>query len=301
MILFLTGALGALAATPEDAPHHLVLEAQARRIEVIARVTPSVVCIQDQRHRSGGSGVLIDAEGYGLTNFHVVAGMLDARRGWGGLSDGKVYELEVLGIDPTGDVAMFRLIGRERFIPAQLGDSDAVRVGDSAIALGDPFGLSADYTPTATLGIVTGVHRYQWGVGNNLIYSDCIQVDASINPGNSGGPLLNAAGEVIGINGRISVNTRGRFNVGFGYAITSNQIKRFLPALRAGLLAKHGTLQATVAQRDELVFTEVAPGGAAAEAGIRRGDELLRIDGVTIVSPNHFVSVLGTYPAGRHV
>ena len=270
---------------------------------MIRRVSPSVVCVFDDEQSGGGSGVLIDRRGFGLTNYHVVAGMLDWRKGWGGLPDGSLYRLEVLGIDPTGDVAMFRLVGRESFPAARIGDSGKVSVGDTVLAMGNPFTLSEDYSPTVTRGIVTGVHRYQWGVKGNLIYSDCFQTDASINPGNSGGPLFNSQGEVVGINGRISVNTRGRFNVGFGYAIAANQIKRFVPALRAGLLAKHGTLQA-ITDWDEdaaTVFQRVSKDGSAARAGIRAGDRLLRIDDVVITSPNHFASVLGTYPANWHI
>jgi len=280
----------------------IVLARQAKRIDMIRAAAPSVVCIYDESRRGGGSGVIIDSSGLGLTNFHVVAGMGDERLGWGGLNDGELYRLHVLGIDPTGDVAMFRLEGREDFPYSSLGDSDTVEVGDDVVAMGNPFSLSEDYSPTVTMGIVTGVHRYQWGVGNNLIYSDCIQTDASINPGNSGGPLFNMAGEIIGINGRISVNTRGRYNVGFGYAISANQIKRFMPAMRAGLLARHGTLQATVIESgDGVVFSQVPRGESAYRAGVRRGDRLIAIDGVSIRSPNHYVSVMGTYPADRHV
>jgi len=277
----------------------VVLQDQSKRIAMIERVAPSVVALFDSTQRGGGSGVIIDSEGYGLTNYHVVAGMLNTRRGLGGISDGSLYDLEVLGIDPTGDVAMFRLLGRDSFPYARLGDSDAVQVGDTAIAMGNPFSLSEDYSPTVTMGIVTGTHRYQMGVRGNLAYSDCIQTDAPINPGNSGGPLFNAAGEIIGINGRISVNTRGRFNVGFGYAITSNQIRRFIPALRAGLLARHGTLQATVDDREGNgpVFTNILPEASAHDAGVHHGDKLLTLDGVAITTPNHFASVLGTYPA----
>ena len=254
----------------------IVREAQARRIEVIDRVSPAVVCVFDEREQGGGSGVIIDPAGYGLTNFHVIAGMLSTRRGFGALSDGKLYDLEVLGIDPTGDIAMFRLRGRDTFDYVELGNSDLVQVGDVVMAMGNPFSLSEDYAPSVTNGIVTGVHRYQWGVGTNLIYSDCIQTDASINPGSSGGPLFNERGKVIGINGRISVNTRGRFNVGHGYAISSNQIRRFMPALRAGLLARHGTLQATVerARGGHVVFDNVRRNHAGDKAGVLIGDRL---------------------------
>ena len=284
---------------PASRSRKIVQEADARRIAVVDRVAPSVVCVSDSLDRGGGSGVIIDPQGYGLTNYHVVAGLVEKRRGLGGLSDGQLYELEVLGIDPTGDVAMFRLLGREMYPYSELGDSDAVQIGDTAIAMGNPFSLSEDSTPSVSVGLVTGTHRYQYGVGNNLIYSDCIQTDAAINPGNSGGPLFNEAGEIIGINGRISVNTRGRFNVGFGYAISSNQIKRFIPALRAGLLARHGTMEATVENRTgAVVFNEVRAGWAAYRAGVARGDVLLSLAGRRIDSANHFASLLGTYPSG---
>ncbi len=284
----------ARSVNAEDA----IAQAELQRMGVVAEVSPSVVCIYDEMERGGGSGVLIDENGNGLTNYHVIAGMLEKRRGLGGLSDGNVYELEVLGIDPTGDVAMFHLSGRDHFPFAKLGDSDAVRLGDDVLAMGNPFVLSEDQTPTVTTGIVTGTHRYQGGTGQNLVYSDCIQIDASINPGNSGGPLFNKAGEVIGINGRISVNTRGRFNVGFGYAIASNQIRRFIPTLRAGLLARHGTLQATVEQvgvRD-LRFAAVRPEFAADRAGIRAGDRLIAVDGLQFETVNEYTGLIGTYP-----
>ena len=297
ILLTVLGA-GSARATPRP----LVLQDEMQRVEMMERVSPSVVCIYDQNLRGGGSGVLIDADGYGLTNFHVVRGLLEKRRAWGGLGDGVLYELEVLGIDITGDVAMFRLIPPKqpyRFPHAKLGDSDRVRVGDAAIAMGNPFMLSEDYSPSITLGLVTGIHRYQQGTKGNLTYSDCIQVDASINPGNSGGPLFGAAGDVIGINGRISVNTRGRFNVGFGYAITANQIKRFMPALRAGLLARHGHWEATVKRRGDgaVVMDHVQASGAAHKAGLRPGDRVVSLDGVPIASVNQVISLMGTYPA----
>lgn len=291
------GALPARAQSVADALE-LVLGDETRRVAMIERVAPAVVAVNDIHQRGGGSGVIIDAEGYGLTNYHVIAGMLDGRGGLGGLSNGELYPLEVLGIDPIGDLAMFRLTGMEAFPFAELGDSEAVRVGDWVVAMGNPFVLSEDHTPTVTRGIVTGVHRYQKGSGGNLIYSDCIQIDAAINPGNSGGPLFNDRGEIIGINGRISVNTRGRLNVGFGYAIAASQIRRFVPSLRAGLLARHGTLQATVDQDADggVRFLAVAPHGAAARAGIGSGDWLLSVDDVAISSPNHYASLMGTYP-----
>ncbi len=304
LLLILCSALPLHAQTDSDTElteaRRLTRAAETARIAVVERAARSSVCIVDAQRRGGGSGVIIDEHGYGLTNFHVVANLLDTRKGFGGLSDGKLYPLEVLGIDPGGDVAMFRLTGRDRFDPSPLGDSEEVAVGDAAIAMGNPFVLADDYTPTVTLGIVTGVHRYQWGEGNQLVYSDCIQVDTAINPGNSGGPLFNARGEVIGINGRISINARGRFNVGVGYAISANQIKRFMPGLRAGLLVEHGSLVATVDDVEDrgVVFDRMYDDAPAWNAGIRPGDRLVSFAGHAIQSRNHFASVLGTYPGG---
>ena len=112
------------------------------------------------------------------------------------------------------------------------------------MAMGNPFLLAEDQRPTVTLGVVSGIHRYQGGSKNLLVYGDCIQTDSSINPGNSGGPLFNLQGEVVGINGRGSFEERGRVNVGLGYAISVNQIKKFIPDLLATKVSLHGTLDA---------------------------------------------------------
>ena len=288
----------AASANPDPASSlEYVRDAQTRRVAMIERAASSVVCIYDDTHVGRGSGVLIDAGGYGLTNFHVIDGLLESRHGWGGLSDGNLYELLVLGIDPTGDVAMFRLIGRDQFPCARLADSDAVCVGEPVVAMGNPFQLSEDQRPTVTIGCITGVHRFQEGIGRNLIYTDCIQTDAPVNPGNSGGPLFNDAGEIIGINGRISINTRGRFNVGFAYAISSNQIKRFLPRLYHGELAMHGTLGAVVDDADGVRITRLVPRGAGARAGLLEGDRIVSLDGVPVDSANRLNGLLGTLPA----
>ena len=272
------------------------------RIEVINKVRPAVACLYSDGSRGGGgSGVIIDEAGYGLTNFHVVARMLSQREGQIGLPSGEDYPMEVLGIDPGGDVAMFRVTGEKRFAAVDLGDSDSLAVGDYTLAMGNPFLLAEDYTPTVTLGIISGLHRYQAGAGRKgrgLRYTDCIQVATSINPGNSGGPLFDLAGRVVGINGRVSVEERGRVNVGVGYAISINQIKRFIPMLRAGLTTKHATAGFTVADRDgSVVVDEILSGRAAHDAGLRLGDRIIRFGERTIQSANQFGSLLGTYPA----
>ncbi len=318
MCLLVTGRAG--GGGPVDAGALARVRAFERaQIKVIADAAPAVVCMFDVGRQGGGAGVIIDPEGYGLTNHHVVAGMAASRMGLGGLSDHHLYEYEVLGVDPTGDVAMFKLVGRRRGEPSAvgrqlsafagrpsviwpwvpLGDSDAVRAGDGAIAMGNPFGLAEDYTPTVTLGIISGVHRYQWGMGRALRYTDCIQTDTPVNPGNSGGPLFDSAGRVVGINGRISLEERGRINVGVGYAISVNQIKRFIPALWAGYAVKHATAGFTVMNQDGVVLVDrVLAGASAFDAGMRSGDRIVRFGGKTIRTANQFLSLLGTYPGG---
>lgn len=303
----LLGAIAALtaAASPEaddsNASLARIRRAERDRIELIQRLMPSVVCVFPRGTRSGGgSGVIIDSEGYGLTNFHVIRPMAVERRGEGGLSDGRVYPLEVLGLDPTGDVAMFKLESKRPLYPAPLGESSNLRVGDWALAMGNPFLLAEDFRPTVTLGIVSGLHRYQKGEGRALVYTDCIQVDTSINPGNSGGPLFDLRGELVGINGRVSIEDRGRVNVGVGYAITIDQIRRFMPALRAGMLVRHGSLGATVRDRrvGQVIVDQILTDSCAHKAGLRLGDRVVAFAGVPIASANHLLNLLGTYPSG---
>ena len=165
-----------------------VKDREQRRIRTIEKIAPSVVCVMPASGAGGGSGVLISADGYAISNYHVTSGSGDFMKC--GLNDGKLYDAVIVGIDPTGDVALIKLLGRDDFPFCEPGDSDAVRMGDEVVALGNPFLLAGDFTPTVTYGIVSGVRRYQYPAGTFLEYTDCIQIDASINPGNSGGPLF---------------------------------------------------------------------------------------------------------------
>jgi len=142
------------------------------------------------------------------------------------------------------------------------------------------------------------VKRYQPGAGQNqLEYGNCIQVDSSINPGNSGGPLFNFQGEVIGINGRGSFQDRGRVNVGLGYAISSNQIRNFIPELLATKLVEHATLDANFSNRKgKVVCSELNLDAPVAEAGLKIGDELLEFEGVEIKTSNQFTNLICTVP-----
>ncbi|QDU36198.1 Periplasmic serine endoprotease DegP precursor [Maioricimonas rarisocia] len=275
-----------------------VRDAQTERVALIERIAPSVVAIFAAGGQGGGSGVLVTADGYAVTNFHVVQGAGSFMKC--GLNDGQVYDAVLVGIDPTGDVALIRLLGREDFPHATIGNSDSVRVGDWAYALGNPFLLATDFQPTVTFGMVSGVHRYQYPAGTFLEYTDCIQVDTSINPGNSGGPLFNEAGELIGINGRISVEKRGRVNVGAGYAISINQVMNFMDHLRSGRIVDHATLGATVVSRSDgtVGVASILEQSEAFRRGLRSGDELISFAGRPIRSVNQFKNILGIYPKG---
>jgi S1-C subfamily serine protease len=276
-----------------------VRAAEEQRVAFAEAASRSVVCIfGDRSLEGGGSGVVIDPDGYGLTNFHVVQEFYESRQGYGGLSDGKLYRLRVIGLDPGGDVALFKLEGREAFPAAPLGDSGQLRVGQAVGAIGNPFVLAEDFSPTFTYGMISGLHRYQEGQGNLLEYADCIQVSTSINPGNSGGPLFDLQGRVIGINGRASFEERGRVNVGLGYAISINQIKRFLPGLYAGRLMEHGTVGVQVREIGErVVINAIQDFSPAEKAGLALGDAILQIDGRLVRTANDFTNFTALYPA----
>ncbi len=279
-----------------------LLAQEKQRIEIIRKIAPATVAVVS----GGGSGVLISDDGYALSNFHVVAGGGAALRC--GLPDGKMYDAVLIGLDKMGDLALIKLLPPTpdfKFPFSVLGDSDLVKTGDWAVALGNPFLLATDFSPTVTFGLVSGTHRYQYPERGMYEYADCIQMDASINPGNSGGPLYNMAGELIGINGRGSFDKRGRVNSGIGYAISANQIKNFLGNLRSGLLAEHAGLGALVSTVEDstiarILVTQVAPGDAQ-RRGLMPEDQIIQFAGRPVSSVNQFKNILGTLPAGWKV
>jgi serine protease Do len=272
-----------------------VREAESARVATIARIAPAVLAVYQRSTPGGGSGVLITHDGYALTNFHVVG---EDQFFKCGLNDGNLYDAVLVGFDPTGDVALIKVQGRDDFPVATWGDSDAVRVGDWVYVLGNPFLLAADFQPTATYGIVSGVHRYQYPANTILEYTDCLQVDASVNPGNSGGPLFNKAGELIGINGRISITQRGRVNAGAGYAISINQIRNFLGYLHSGRIVDHASLGATVTtdSHGAIVVSQIQEESDAYRRGLRVDDEVVSFAGRPIRSVNQFKNILGIFP-----
>lgn len=284
-----------------DEPPASVLQAEQARIAAIDRALRSAVAVFEPGGNGGGSGVVISADGYALSNFHVVSPTGAYMQC--GMADGRLYDAVVVGLDPTGDVALIKLLGREDFPTAELGDSDLVRVGDWCFTVGNPFLLATDLQLSVAYGIVSGVHRYQPPADTMLEYADCLQTDAAINPGNSGGPLFDAQGRLIGINGRGSFEKRGRVNVGVGYAISINQIKKFLGCLHSGRIVDHATLGATVAKDEEgrLIVSNILDSSDAYRRGLRYGDQLLSFADRPVTTVNGFKNLLGTYPRGWRV
>lgn len=274
---------------------------QQQRVETVSRISPSVVCVMPPNGQGGGSGVLISADGFAISNYHVTSGAGNFMKC--GLSDGNVYDAVIVGIDPTGDVALIKLLGREDFPFCIPGESDLVQMGDEVVALGNPFLLASDFTPTVTYGIVSGVHRYQYPAGTFLEYTDCIQIDASINPGNSGGPLFDIEGRWIGINGRASFEKRGRINTGAAYAISVRQVLLFVEHLKSGRIVDHARTEFTV-MTTEGGIVEVERISQLAEPwrrGMREGDELVSFAGRSLSSANDFKNILGILPEGTRV
>jgi serine protease Do len=299
--------LGAVLPMEAQQVSDAVLKAEIERVAVVEKAKPAVVAVFGPGGQGGGSGVLITDDGYALTNFHVVAGAGPVMQC--GLPDGVLYDAVLVGIDKVGDVALIKLLPKpdqknDKFPCAALGNSDLCREGDWSLAMGNPFLLATDFTPTVTFGLVSGVHRYQYPSGTLLEYTDCIQIDTSINPGNSGGPLFNMKGELIGINGRGSFDKRARINSGVGYAISINQIKNFLGHLKSGLDADHASLGATVTTQTDktgigrMEVTQMLESSDVYRRGLTFGDELVSFDGRPVFSVNHLKNVLGLFPRG---
>jgi S1-C subfamily serine protease len=282
-----------------------VLAAEADRVAVIDKVSPAVVAVCMLGGQAVGSGVVIDPEGYALTNHHVIDPTGPVMQC--GLADGVLYDAVLVGQDKVGDVALVKLLPKEPGKPfpyVQLGDSDTVRIGDWSLAMGNPFSVALDFTPTVTYGLVSGTNRYEpmGSMPGISEYTDCIQVDTSINPGNSGGPLFNTKGELIGINGRINFEKRFRVNVGVGYAISINQIKNFLGQFYAGIDTEHASLGAAVGTESDdadlakIVVKQILEESDAYRRGLRDGDQLLTFAGRAMTSANQYKNILGTFP-----
>jgi S1-C subfamily serine protease len=289
------------AAPAATAVDPALLEVESQRIAVIAKAKDSVLAVFVSTGQGGGSGVVITPDGYALTNFHVAHECGSAMKC--GMADGRLYDAVLVGIDPTGDVALIKLLGRDDFPHAELGDSDQVRVGDWAFAMGNPFLLATDLQPTVTHGIISGVHRYQYPSGTILEYADCLQTDASINPGNSGGPLFDALGRLIGINGRGSFEKRGRVASAPATRSPSTRSRISSAILHSGRVVDHATLGAVFSLDDDgrVVVSDIVETSDAYRRGLRMDDELVSFGGRPVSTPNGFKNILGIYPKGWRV
>jgi putative serine protease PepD len=246
-----------------------------------------------QKQQAQGSGFVYDSNGRIITNQHVVDGATSISvRFW----NGKTYKAEVVGTDPSTDLAVIKVDAPASLLtPLTLADSSAVAVGDNVVAIGSPFGLEN----TVTSGIVSALHR-QMTSPNNFSIDDSIQTDAAINHGNSGGPLLNAEGQVIGVNAQIESDSGG--NDGVGFAIPSDTVKAIVSELISTGKAEHAYLGVSVETVSGAVrITQVRTGTPAADAGLQAGDRILSVDGKQITSADGLTSAIAAKKPGDTV
>jgi serine protease Do len=257
---------------------------------------------QQQPHRRGmmhaqGSGFVISSDGLVLTNAHVVDG---AKEVTVKLADHREFKAKVLGADRSSDIAVLKIEARDLPV-VRLGDSDQLAVGDYVLAIGEPFGLEE----TATAGIVSAKGRSLPGDG----YVPFIQTDAAVNPGNSGGPLFDAGGAVVGINAQIYTNSGGYQGVSFAIPINlavqiKDQIVKTGKAVHARLGVEVQTLDQTLANSFKLktpngaLVASVTPDSAAAQAGVKAGDVILKFNGAAIIDAGQLSQRVGMAAPG---
>jgi S1-C subfamily serine protease len=250
-------------------------------VEITSISSQSTPFGQEQQARGQGSGFVYDAEGHIVTNQHVVDGAETVSvRFW----DGSTYDGTVVGSDPSTDLAVVKVDAPANILqPLALGSSDDLTVGETVVALGSPFGLEG----TVTSGIVSALHR-QMTAPNNFTINDSIQTDAAINHGNSGGPLVNGAGEVVGVNAQIESESGG--SDGIGFAIPSKTVESIVPQIIANGSVEHAYLGVGVAELSQSVaeelgvpagvaLTDVRQGSPAAEAGLEAATGSATVDG----------------------
>jgi Do/DeqQ family serine protease len=250
--------------------------------------------------QSLGSGVIVDPSGLVVTNNHVIENMTDVKVA---LADKREIPAKILLRDPRTDLAVLKLTEGANFPTMDLGDSDALEVGDLTLAIGNPFGVGQ----TVTQGIVSALSRTHVGISD---YGFFIQTDAAINPGNSGGPLVDMNARLVGINSAIFSKSGG--SVGIGFAIPVNMVKNVLSAAKGGgKLVRRPWLGATLQTMSQEIaeglglerpagalLADVEAKGPAAEAGLKRGDVIVSVDGQAVDDPEAVGYRLGTKPLG---
>lgn len=293
--------------------------------DVAAAVSPAVVTIQTQGASSGGtgSGVIYDAQGDIVTNYHVIASVLGGGQIQVTLADGRLYSAVVVGHDKTTDLAVIRLENPPSDLTvARFASSANLEVGAPVMAIGAPLGLSN----TVTTGIVSALNRpvevsvdedsssQDSQASSDLVVTNAIQIDASINPGNSGGPLFDTSGAVIGINSSIkslATSSDGQAgSIGLGFAIPSDLVVSVADQLIASGTASHGMLGVTVKAATTTVGSDtyvgaevqdVSAGSGASAAGIRAGDVIVKVEGQEVTSPKQLIGYVRRYKAGDTV
>ena len=270
---------------------------QTRASAIYAAASPAVVSVRTTG--GAGTGFLID-DGKVVTNAHVVG---DNKQVTVRFGEQKSHPADVLGTDPSSDLAVLSVDPRDlpkSVKPLRFADSRGVRVGDVAIAIGNPFGLDR----TATEGIVSGIGRHI-AAPNGFSIDQVIQTDAPINPGNSGGPLLGASGTVIGVNAQIATGgTQG--NIGIGFAVPSNTARQVVPRLARGekITRAHLGVETAPASPGADVGAEVRrvlPNAPAGRAGIKEGDVILRVDGKDANEPADVSAAIADKRPGEEV
>ena len=306
IFLFLLSAPSGAQTEPTDMARTRFRGIEMAVVDVVQKVRKSTVAIFALRKVtfegqsrfaavSGGSGVIIDDDGYILTNDHV-AGHCDAIQVV--LQGGRKLPATLVAKDEKGDIALLKIDGK-RFPAATLGDSDKVQIGQWVVAVGNPFFLGADGEPVVTIGVISGKNRM---LGGRWEYADAIQIDAEINPGNSGGPLFNLKGELIGINGKIATRHGLRANTGAGYAIPIDVIKSYLPTLRRGQNIQRGYSGITLDNQSPargVRIQKIARGSPAEKERLKEGDVILTVNGKAINNAREYANYVGPITAGK--
>jgi S1-C subfamily serine protease len=312
-VLAVAGAFdgGDTVVRSETAPPAATAPAKATNVaDVYARVSAGVVFVQANSGRgqlafpgggraASGSGFVIDGDGHIITNDHVVQDASQYRVRFG--AHGKPIVAKLLGTDPSADLALLKIDPNgagDDLQPLELGASGSLRPGDTAIAIGSPFGLEG----TVTSGIVSALGR-TITAPNGFSISNAVQTDAAINPGNSGGPLLDAQGRVIGVNSQIQTNGGSDQNSGVGFAVPVDAIKRALPALEKGKDVPHAFLGVSTqaAASGGTAINQVVADGPAAKAGLRQGDRIVSIAGAAVNEPDDVAAAVNARKPGDKV